>query len=452
MAVWGPLAATRKHSLAIDSHYETVNSLYIKRNIFSKDLPPPSRPILFNDDGTMTISITSPDGVSIVPGKRELAHRIIMENPSCLLNICIHWDFAVHPSILMEHIKTLYTQSHRWLSLRINAHLFAYILSQKSSEIYRRGPATSLRVLTIDDLADAADAGSIAAINKFLDQTFRSVPYQSFRQLELSSYYRLPSTVSLWSPQMQQFPFAYVRNLAITNPIPAIEVYDLVRHSGGKFEELYVSELMGPGPSRGNDAPVEMPNLLVLSLFVGEKPFNDGETGWAFSLLRKFSCPRIIELALGYENVWNTKAFTEFISISPTACESLNILRLEKMSLQPHHFIDLLQQTGPRLLELAMDCQQDHYKGGPTPTAFNQETCSMIMNCNYLPFLTALAVREQCIEKSGAFGQLIRFLDTRALLDLMILGENAKAKLHPADRKAFKSCGRVAIQFPGDCL
>lgn len=450
--------------LPIGKHYEPVDDVYLKTNFWGRRRPwneeedeKPQPELLFKQDGTLLVYLTAAgwtqgDGWSVTPDYDYLA-TLLRKSPRALLNVWIGTDWNIEcgaqPSILTRHLELLYDNIHRWQALRVDAHLFNYLLCQKEWQTRaQRNPPFNLKILTIDELGEASK-GDITPLIQFVNQVLRSSPNQQFPHLEISTVHNRKRKGPMFSlKQIRQFPFNHLRKLAITATIPSAQVYEILKVSGEAIEELYAADLTGPSPSL-DAMPVPMRNLRVLSLFVGASSFEAHQKGWAFGLLRKISTTRLRELALGYENEWDSRAFAEFCDLTPTRRLSIGVLRLERMSLNGRQFKMCMDRTDGCLSELVVECQMDHWRGYKTPLVFNQEICGIMISGAYMPYVSKLVVGEQCIEKSGCFGDMLRNLVVHGSLGkLIILGKNAASTMHPRD---MESCHYVhEVEFP-DC-
>ncbi|PPQ96437.1 hypothetical protein CVT26_005078 [Gymnopilus dilepis] len=390
---------------------------------------PPYRPIKY-DGGLLKIDIRLDPSGQVHPDIHTLTKQVMSDFPGAPLRISL-WDWmpsGEHANrlsktgivqALCNHFQFLYGVLWRWHSVRFDLKLIEGIVVYMTGGDPHKVPhcpgALMLESVKFKNVAEVKD---IKLINAFL----REIMSNQMRNLYLGA----SDSAQPFSIQrsLRNIPYPALTRLELDGfSVSALQMHELMIATIN-IMECIVSDLTGPFPSPGCCKAV-VPNLRRLKLDLDEIDFNGSRnTGAVFRLLETIAAPDLLELSLGYENVWDDYRYAEFYALCRPRLQKLHLL---KMNVNDRQLYDCLDRH-PELEELVLDMQSDHWSGGRPPIVLTQRTCKEICfnskGESLLPNLESLSVRDNCIEATGCFSKMVKSrVKNRSLSELVIYGE-----------------------------
>ncbi|PPQ77961.1 hypothetical protein CVT25_015436 [Psilocybe cyanescens] len=383
--------------------------------------------LYYDQNGNLNVELTMHDDL-ILPDYRKLA-REIQKNPNTLINISLwHWPLIEWSPNLHHHFSLLYSVFNRWNTARFDIPILNYIIKKFDWVDADHPKAYYFTSLTIRNIGKAGDLAP--SLNRLLISLLCNRNTNVHRIDICDSGYTMPPPKAL-----AKIPFTWLTSIRFFDTrCSAAQAHEILQSALG-ITEFYATAITGPNP-----APevfvAACPNLRVLNIQLDELDFDKDKFGHVFALLDRIAAPDLAELTLGYESDWNSTNFAEFyVAVQPR----IERLHLHKMRLNDVQLMNALG-LNPDITDLVLDGQEDVWRGAPPPLLFTERSCPYYMsnpNGEYLiPNLERLVARDNCIQQSGCFGQLIkdRFKNDN-LEEIVILGDVSGAGLCGEDRK-----------------
>ncbi|KAH9474611.1 hypothetical protein JR316_0013075 [Psilocybe cubensis] len=382
--------------------------------------------LYYDKYGNLNVELTL-NGNAILPDYMSLA-REVQRHPTAPINISLwHWPAIELSLSLQPHMSLLWSVFHRWHTARFDIPLLNYLMKKTSwmdAERPRPHYFTSLMIRNI------GKAGELAPSLTRLITVLLCNRYASLHRIDIcDSGYTMPPLKYL-----AKIPFENLTSIRFLDTrCSAAQAHEILQGSLN-VREFYATAITGPNP-RAEVFVAACVNLRVLNIQLDELDFDRDDFGHVFALLDRIAAPDLEQLTLGYESDWSSTHFAEFyVAVQPR----IRKLHLHKMRLNEVQLMNALR-LNEDIEELILDGQEDHWRGAPPPLLFSERSCPFYMtnpNGYLIPDLKNLTVRDNCIDESGSFGQLVRDrFKHDNLKEVVILGEPDGKGLCREDRK-----------------
>ncbi|KAF8960917.1 hypothetical protein BDZ97DRAFT_1921805 [Flammula alnicola] len=398
--------------------------------------------------GVLNIVVKT-DGRSVTPSYETLTEYILTKYPQAPLSIDMYdWNGLMYDSLsqgldrrviaqLCGYLDLFYSVVHRWQSVRFDAPLISLLVPKTSTRFPSIGP-TILQSIAIKDTESVKD---LETLRRFMSLLWYRKPWV-FSQLSIDNYRSFHKKIFL------DLPYSRLTHLEIQSTITGELAHEILQ------EALYMkrctfSDVTTPGPAEER-LPAVVPTMEYLKLEIDTRDFEKSRnTGAVFGLLEKILSPDLTELHLGYEDGWNTHAFSDFHSKSRCKIETLHLV---KMAMKPRHLVQTLAMN-PYINELVVEGQSKRKTDG-CEILFTDDVLDRFMfdpHGNHLcPDLESLTVNVECVQvEHGKFRRMLwnRFQNSN-LREVKIIGSQ---HLKENDRRALLDLAsyRMNVVFDG---